>query len=308
MTTTDTGAQPIIELQGVTKAYGRVRALDGVDMTVRAGTLFGFLGPNGAGKTTTIRILTGFIRASAGTARLFGLDAWRDSVALNRRLGFLPDTAAVYGGMTGREFLDYVARLRGHRRPPLQRELRERLELSDEALSRKLKGYSHGMRQKVMLVQAMQHDPDLLIMDEPTEALDPLVRQALFSFLREFTDRGHTVFMSSHVLSEVEEACQEVAIIRGGRVVSTGPVAELLASYTRTMWVEFREPPPNGLSAPGVAVVSRENNLWQLAVSGDINPVIRELANYDLVDLTFERASLEELFLDYYREEGQSDG
>ena len=163
--------------------------------------------------------------------------------------------------------------------------------------------FSQGMKQKVMLVLAMQHDPELLIMDEPTDALDPLMRQALFGLMREFQARGRTVFMSSHVLSDVEAVCQRVAIIRDGRIVSTGLVEELRRGYTRTMWVEFRTPPSDGLSAPGVSVVSREGNRWRLAVAGDVNPVLRELAGYDLVDLVFERTTLDEMFMDYYRGE-----
>ena len=302
-----TSNPPAIQLQGMTKAYGALQALQGVDMTVEQGDLFGFLGPNGAGKTTTIRVLMGLIRPDGGGVRLFGLEAWGDSVALKRRIGFVPDNAAIYGSMTGRQFLDYLGRLHELHRPPLQGELLDRLELSEAALGRKLKGYSYGMKQKVMLVQAMQHDPDLLIMDEPTASLDPLVRQAFFSLLREFHGRGHTVFMSSHVLSDVEEVCEQVAIIRDGRLVSAGPVAELREGYTRTMWVEFRQPPANGLSAPGIKVVSQEGAVWRLAVSGDINPVLRELATYDLADLTFERTSLEELFMGYYQQEPHID-
>jgi ABC-2 type transport system ATP-binding protein len=306
MTSTGKGDSPVISLQGVTKAYGRIHALNGVGMTVERGELFGFLGPNGAGKTTTIRILTGFMRADAGAVLLFGQDAWRDSVTLKRRTGFVPDMAPVYGGLTGSEFLDYLARLHGHRRPPLQRDLLDRLQLSHETLGQKLKGYSHGMKQKVMLVQGMQHDPDLLIMDEPTDALDPLMRQVFFSLVRDFRDRGHTVLMSSHVLSDVEEVCGRVALIRGGRIVGEGLVEELRRGYTRTMWVEFREPPTDGLTAPGIAVVSRNGNIWKLAITGDINPALRELAAYDLVDLVFERTSLEELFMDYYQLEGRA--
>ncbi len=295
--------QAVVELKGLVKSFGPVRALDGVDLAVAQGELFGFLGPNGAGKTTTIRVMAGFIRPEAGTARIFGLDAWRDSVAVKRRIGFVPDVLGLYDGLTGQEFLEFMGRLHGWRRPPLQRELTERLRLSGGDLGRKLKGYSQGMRKKVALVQAMQHDPDLLVLDEPTEGLDPLMQQAFFSLLRELRDRGHTVFMSSHVLSEVEEVCERVAIIRGGRVVATGSLAGLRRGRVRTMRVEFRGPPPEALQAPGIRVVEREGSRWRLEVSGDINPLLRELATYELADMVFERPRLEELFLDYYREE-----
>ncbi|MEX2431484.1 MAG: ABC transporter ATP-binding protein, partial [Dehalococcoidia bacterium] len=212
-----------ILLDGVTKAFGEVQALRGVRFDVRQGEIFGFLGPNGSGKTTTIRILTGFIRAASGRAQVLGLDPWKDTVAIKRRLGYLPDFVAVGSGFTGQGFLDYMAKLHGfHARSPRQRELLDRLELSQSALSRKVKGYSTGMQKKVALVQAMQHAPELLIMDEPSEGLDPLMRQVLFSLFREERARGTTVFMSSHVLSDVEDICERVALIRDGVIVSAG--------------------------------------------------------------------------------------
>jgi ABC-2 type transport system ATP-binding protein len=301
-----TSNDPIIELQGLTKSYGSLQALKGVDLTVEQGALYGFLGPNGAGKTTSIRVMTGFIEPGEGTAKVFGLDAWKDSVAIKRRIGFLPDSPGMYGGLTGQEFLDYLGRLSGDTRPPLQRELLDRLELSGEALSRKLKGYSQGMKRKVAVVQAIQHDPELLIMDEPTDGLDPLMQQVFFELVREFTARGGTVFMSSHILPEVEELCGRVAIIRDGRVVTTGSVADLRDGRRRSMTVVFRGQPPEDLGAPGVEVVARDGANWQLSVSGDINPLLRELAGYDIEDMVFERPRLEELFMDYYRSEEPS--
>ena len=297
---------PIIQLQGLTKSYGKLHALTGVDLTVERGALYGFLGPNGAGKTTSIRVITGFIRPGEGTARVFGLDAWKDSVAIKRRIGFLPDSPGMYGGLTGQEFLDYLGRLSGDARPVLQRELLERLELPGEALSRKLKGYSQGMKRKVALVQAMQHNPELLIMDEPTDGLDPLMQQVFFALVREFTARGGTVFMSSHILPEVEELCERVAIIRGGRVITTGKVADLRDGRRRSMTVVFRGQPPEKLDAPGVEVVTRVGVTWQLSVSDNINALLRELAGYDIEDMVYERPHLEELFMDHYRSEESS--
>jgi len=218
-------------------------------------------------------------------------------------MGFLPDSAALYGGLTGREFLDYVGRLHGRRQPPLQRQLLDGLELSDSALQRKLKGYSQGMKQKVMLVQAIQHGPDLLILDEPTDAFDPLVRRAFFGLMRELNSHGATIFMSSHILPDVQELCDRVAIIRDGKLVSIGSVEALSKRYRRRMQVIFREPPPDSLSASGVEVVSKEGRSWGLSVSGDINPLLRELSGYDLDDLVFERTSLEEMFMGYYETE-----
>ena len=296
---------PALSVSGVHKRFGSVEALRGVELSVEQGEIFGFLGPNGAGKTTTIRVLTGFIRADQGSARVLGMDAWSETVAVKARLGFLPDVVAFASGLTGQDFLDYVASLRGiGRRLPRQAELLERLELPDSALRRKVKGYSSGMAKKLALVQAMQHDPDVLIMDEPTEALDPLMRQELFAIIREARDRGATVFMSSHVLSDVEEVCERVALIRDGRIVGTGSVEALREGKARTMEVEFRRPPSGGLSIPGVEVVSQEGTRWELAISGDINEVLRALAKHDIADMTYERLSLEDLFMGFYGEGG----
>ena len=301
-------AREALKVEGVRKRFGDVRALNGVDLTVERGEVFGFLGPNGAGKTTTIRILTGFVRADEGSASVLGLDAWRDTVAIKAKVGFLPDTVAFGSGFTGQAFLDYMARLRGiSGRPVRQAELLERLNLPQSALQRKVKGYSSGMAKKLALVQTMQHDPELLIMDEPTEALDPLVRQVLFEVIRESQQRGTTVFMSSHVLPDVQEVCGRVALIRDGRIVETGSVDSLREGKARTMDVEFRTPPVGGLSVPGVEVVSQEGAYWRLAVSGDLNAVIRELARHDLVDMTYERLSLENLFLGFYGESAKED-
>ena len=294
-----------LSVSGVHKRFGNVEALRGVDLSVGQGEIFGFLGPNGAGKTTTIRVLMGFIRADQGSAQVMGMDAWSETVAIKARLGFLPDVVAFASDFTGQDFLSYLASLRGLRsRLPRQVELLERLELADAALRRKVKGYSSGMAKKLALVQAMQHDPDVLIMDEPTEALDPLMRQELFAIIREARDRGATVFMSSHVLSDVEEVCERVALIRAGRIVGTGSVESLREGKARTMAVEFRAPPPDGFSIPGVEVLSREGTRWELAVSGDINAVLRELARHDLADMTYERLSLEDLFMGFYGEGG----
>ena len=232
---------------------------------------------------------------------MLGLDAWRDAVRIKRRTGFLPDLVSIGSGFTGGAFLDYIARLRGFSGPPpRQRELLDRLELPRSVLARLVKGYSTGMAKKLALVQAMQHDPELLIMDEPTEALDPLMRQVLFGLLRELRARGVTVFMSSHNLADVEEICERVALIRDGRIVKTGSVDALREGRARTMVVELRSPPNGDIDVGGARVVSRDGTTLRLAVSGDVNDVLRALARYDLADLVYERLSLDELFLGFY--------
>ncbi|MEK9659153.1 MAG: ABC transporter ATP-binding protein [Chloroflexota bacterium] len=294
-------SEAAITLEGVRKRFGPVQALDGMDLSVPSGSIFGFLGPNGAGKTTSIRVLTGFIRAGEGQVRVLGLDPWRQAVDVHQRTGFLPDAVAFGSGFTGQEFLDYTARLHGlSARPARQRELLERLELSGEALGRKVKYYSSGMAKKVGLVRAMQHAPELLIMDEPTEALDPLMRQALFAILREERERGATVFFSSHVLSDVEEVCEEVALVRAGRVIRTGGVEALRAAAPRVLTVRLRGEPPAVMGVPGAEEVGREGPLVRLRVTAEAAEVARALAALDIEDFTYERPDLEELFLTMY--------
>ena len=295
--------QPAVLLEGVRKHFGTVEALRGVDFDVARGEVFGFLGPNGAGKTTTIRVLLGFIKANSGRAEVFGMDALKQTVEIKRHVGFLPDTISFGSGLTGQDFLRHIARLHGIKgAPPLQRELLERLELPDSALRRGVKGYSTGMGKKLALVQAMQHDPELLILDEPTESLDPLIRQELFALFRELQKRGVTILMSSHVLADVEEICERVALIRNGRIVSFGPVDDLRRGQVRTMVVTLRD-----AAAPfevrGAQVVSRDGATVRLSVDGDINDVVRGLATHDLQDVLYERMSLEELFLGFYKDE-----
>ena len=238
---------PAIETFGLTKYYGHqsglgglllarlrastsppIRALESLDIAVREGEVFGFLGPNGSGKSTTIRLLLGFLHPTTGRARVLGLDTVRDSVTIRSRLGYLPSGIALYDTLTGEQLLDYLGDLSG--RPASRRvELCERLELSEHTLKRLVRDYSRGMRQKVGIVQALQHDPELAILDEPTEGLDPLMQRAFYEILDTLKAEGRTIFFSSHVLSEVERICDRVAIVREGRLVALEETARLLA-------------------------------------------------------------------------------
>ena len=292
----------VIETAGLTKRYGRVLAVRELDLKVAEGEVFGFLGPNGAGKTTTVRILTGFIRPSGGGARVFGLDCWKESVRIKRHLGFLPDAPSLFGSMTGLEFLDYLSRLQGGGHPVLRESLCDALEMSQADLRRRVKGYSHGMRKKLAIIQAVEHDPELLIMDEPTDALDPLMQQALFEFLLEFQARGRTISFSSHNLAEVERLCSRVGIIRQGDLVAVEEVQELRKRKLRQMEVVVgRDIPDGALELPGVVSLQRQGRRFRFLVRGDVNPVIRELARMDVEDMTFEQPHLEDVFMEYYR-------
>ncbi|MBI4233671.1 MAG: ABC transporter ATP-binding protein [Chloroflexi bacterium] len=297
--------QVAIETRGLTKLYGKVVGVQEVNLEVQEGETFGFLGPNGAGKSTCIRLLCGFLRPTQGHSSVFGWDTWREGTRLRRELGFLPDFPALYENLTGRELLEYLGRLQA--KPPLlQGQLLERLELGQEALHRPVKGYSRGMRQKLALVQALQHDPALLILDEPTEGLDPLMQQALFRILRDFQARGKTIFMSSHILSEVERLCHRAAMIRSGRIVGVERVDALRQHRVRVMEVTLmRDDLPLALDLPCVLSAERDGHTLRLRVRGDIQPLLQALATMPVKDLVYEQAHLEDIFLELYREPPQ---
>ena len=301
-----------ITTTGLTKHYGRrplpfmrstppIRALESLEIAVREGEIFGFLGPNGAGKTTTIRLLLGYLHPTAGTGRLLGLDIVRDSVAIRRRIGYLPGGIALYDSLTGERLLDYLAELNG--RPPVRRAaLCDRLELSSRTLRRLVRDYSRGMRQKIGIIQALQHDPDLAILDEPTEGLDPLMQRAFYGILDMLKAEGRTIFLSSHVLSEVERVCDRVAIIRQGHLVALEEMAGLLARRKRHVNLRVHGPAPRLDGVPGVSGVEAAEGRLTCRVEGDLRPFLAAIASAPIVDLTIEPARLEEAFLEFYDE------
>jgi ABC-2 type transport system ATP-binding protein len=305
-----------IQTAGLTKQYGRrlpvrlpalgpgaapIRALESLDIAVREGEIFGFLGPNGAGKSTTIRLLLGFLHPTAGEGRVLGLDIVRDSVAIRRRIGYLPGGIALYDALTGERLLDYLAELSG--RPPIRRaELCDRLELSSRTLRRLVRDYSRGMRQKIGIVQALQHDPELAILDEPSEGLDPLMQRAFYEILDKLKAEGRTIFFSSHVLSEVERVCDRVAIIRRGRLVALEEMSKLLARRKRIVELRLDGSAPPLEGVPGVSNVDIAEGRLRCRVEGDIRPFLAAIARAPVVDLTIEPARLEEAFLEFYEE------
>ena len=246
-----------ISTRALTKHYGSVEALTDLTLDVRQGEIFGFLGPNGAGKSTTIRTLLGYLHATSGEARVLGMDVATQSVEIRRLTGYLPGGIALYDSLTGEQVLDYLTELQG-REPYRRAELCDRLELSPPVLKRKVRDYSRGMRQKIGVVQALQHDPELAILDEPTEGLDPLMQQAFYRILDDLRREGRTVFFSSHVLSEVERLCDRVAIIRAGRLMAIHDVHELLARRRRRVMLRWRGARPVGDPRPGGRAGRRE--------------------------------------------------
>jgi ABC-2 type transport system ATP-binding protein len=284
----------------LTKRYGSVSALEHLNLAIPRGAIYGFLGPNGAGKTTTIRLLMGFVRPTAGFARIFGHETWRDGVAARRDLGYLVPPDALYPEMSGEAQLDFAARLSG-RPPVLRAQLLDTLDLDGVALKRRLGSYSKGMRQKLALAAAVQHDPALLILDEPTDGLDPLIQRRFEGFLRTFRDRGRTIFMSSHDLAEVERTCELVAVVRDGRLVVEDTVAGLKRLQRRRADVTFPNGVPDGLAnLPGVAVAARTGHRLTLVVDGDVNPLLRFLAAHHVDDLVLAPPDLDDIFMGFY--------
>ena len=276
-----------------------IRALEEVTLAVRPGEVFGFLGPNGAGKSTCIRLLLGFLHPSAGSARVLGLDSETDSVAIRARVGYLPGGIALYDAMTGAALLDYLAAL--YDRPPVLRQrLLDGLELSVADLARPVRDYSRGMRQKLGIVQALQHDPELAILDEPSEGLDPLMQRAFYEILDELRAAGRTVFLSSHVLSEVERVCDRVAIVRHGRLVALEQIDALLARRRRTVEMRLAGPPPSLVGVPGVTDVVVVDGHVRCQLEGDIGPFLAAIAGAPVTDMTIEPARLEDAFLEFY--------
>jgi ABC-2 type transport system ATP-binding protein len=297
----------VIETEKLTKSYGSHRGIVEVDLAVQKGEVFGFLGPNGAGKTTTIRTLLDLIRPTSGSARVFGIESSADPVAIHRRIGYLPGEFALYDRLTGGQHLEYFANLRGGVDPAYQASLVERFDLDP---SRKFKEYSKGNKQKVALVIALQHRPELLMLDEPTAGLDPLVQQTFFGVLREAVADGATVFLSSHILSEVEKTADRVGIIREGLLVKVGTVDDLRDLAHHQVELRFAgEVPVAAFEAlPGVSEVIVEDHVLRLRVAGAITPVVQAAAKYELLDFVSREPSLEETFLAQYGREAAEVG
>ncbi|MFF8383914.1 ABC transporter ATP-binding protein [Streptomyces kanasensis] len=290
-----------ISVAGLHKSFGRTHALAGLDLTVAPGEVHGFLGPNGSGKSTTIRVLLGLLRADSGTARLLGRDPWQDAVELHRRVAYVPGDVTLWRNLSGGEVIDLYGRLRGGLDRARRAELVERFELDP---TKKGRTYSKGNRQKVALVAAFASDVDVLVLDEPTSGLDPLMEGVFQRCVREERDRGRTVLLSSHILSEVESLCDRVSIIRKGRTVESGSLAEL-RHLTRTSVEAELAAPPNGLAdLPGVHDVRAEGTRVRLQVDTDrLGPVLRALTDAGVRTLTSTPPTLEELFLRHYGNE-----
>ena len=290
-----------IVTEGLSKRYGATLALDGLDLAVRAGEVFGYLGPNGSGKTTTIRLLLGLHRPSAGRAELFGVDAWHDAVRAHRRVAYVAGEPSLWPSLTAAETLAYLERLRGGTDAAYRDVLVERFRLDTD---KKVRALSKGNRQKVQLVAAFASRADLLILDEPTSGLDPLMEVAFRDTVREAKARGQTVFLSSHILSEVEALCDRVGILRDGRLVEQGALEDLRHLSAQTVEITFDGRAPSLPELPGVQLTSAGENAVRAEVTGSIGPLIATLSGHPVVSLLSREPSLEEIFLHHYDHNG----
>ncbi|WP_327052906.1 ABC transporter ATP-binding protein [Halomicrococcus gelatinilyticus] len=302
MTTDATTVENAIAVEDLTKYYGDVRGVEDLTFAVDAGEIFGFLGPNGAGKSTAIRAMLGLLKPTRGTARLLGQDVTDRDAALAARanVGYVPGDANFYGDVTGERLLDYFGSLSGDQR---REELLDRFPIPHD---RKVKAYSRGNKQKLALVQAFMHDPDLVVMDEPTAGLDPLAQNAVYEFLETEQQRGVTVFFSTHILSEVRRLCDRVCIIRDGRRVALEQIDALLAKSGKVVRLDLAESPaPDDLRFPGVASAGRDaDGYYRLVVTGDdYDGLVDVLDRYTINDVVVRATSLEDVFIEFYDED-----
>jgi ABC-2 type transport system ATP-binding protein len=295
-----------ISIRGLTKRYGNVLAVNNLSLEGVPGEILGFLGLNGAGKTTTIRILLDLLRPDRGSAFLLGQDCQTDGLKARLNIGYLPGEMGIYSDLTGREVLDLLAGLNGHAiDKPRRRDLQDRLEFPESDLRRRLREYSTGMKRKLGLIQAFQSDPLLLILDEPTEGLDPLMQESFYQLLVNVKQRGRTVFMSSHVLSEVERVCDRIALVRKGELVLLSGMEELRKLVARQVRIFFSEDVQIAELPADSTVVETGPRQWTLKIKGPIGSLLRAIEGLPVRDLEVEETKLDDVILKYYREGGR---
>ncbi len=294
----------IVETQGLTFYYGKHRGIIDVDLSIDEGEVFGFLGPNGAGKTTTQRVLMDVIRPTKGRASIFGLDCQKDGVAIRKRIGYLPGELSLYPNMSGRNFLHMIGSLQEKViEPSYRQELFQRLDLDP---SRKMKQYSHGNKQKIGIIAAFMGKPDLLVLDEPTIGLDPLIQQVVMELVREAKEDGRTVFFSSHILPEVQAVCDRVGIIREGRLVKTERVETLTKRQFKRVHIQFQKlPPADAFTLAGVTETGRDGQMVMLEIRGRLQQVLEAAMPYGIEDIETPPVTLEEIFLAFYDRQNQ---
>ena len=292
----------VIHTEGLTKLYGKQRGILDISLDIERGEVFGYLGPNGAGKTTTIRTLLHFIFPTRGRATIFGLDIGQKSLETRRRIGYLPGELAIYDNLTGAELLEFLSHLRGGVDWQYVRELATRL---DYDLSQRIKTLSHGNRQKVGLIQAFMNKPELLILDEPTMGLDPLMQQEFYRLIGEVKAEGRTVFLSSHIMPEVERVCDRIGIIREGQLIAVEDIDTLKARAIRRLEIHFATPvsPEQFGDITGVRDVQVHDSVLTCTVAGELDALVKAVAQHQVVNVISHEPSMEEIFLAYYNQE-----
>ena len=288
---------PTIATRQLTKRYGHTTALDALDLEIADGEVFGYLGPNGAGKSTTIALLLGLIRPTSGEAQIFGMDVRRDATAIHQRLAYVPSESNLWPSLTGAETMRFLANVHGSVDAAYRDELVDRFELE---VDKKIRAYSHGNRQKVVLIGAFASRADLLLLDEPTTGLDPLMEQVFRTCVREARDRGQTVFLSSHILSEVEALCDRVAMLRAGRIIETGHLDVLRGLAALRVHAEILGDPPDISKLDGVSNLVVDGKTIECDVTGSMEPLLRVLTDAGINHITTREPSLEELFVSHY--------
>lgn len=292
-------AEALIQTKELTKFYGKSLGIDSLDLEVRTGEVFGFLGPNGAGKTTTIRILLDFIRPTSGAATIFGMDTKKESVKIKEKIGYLPGELELYKKLTGYEFLRYFSNLRGNVKWAYVEELAERLDFDMKKPARSL---SSGNKHKLGIIQAFMNEPELLILDEPTTGLDPLMQQEFYKMILEAKEKGQTAFISSHILPEVERVCDRVGFIRKGRLIDVKEVSDLKSQAFRHLEIYFGRPVPKEefVNLAGVKDVVVEDTMLRCTVAGSLDAIIKAAAKFEVINVISQEPNLEDIFLSYY--------
>ncbi|PHS35565.1 MAG: ABC transporter [Alkaliphilus sp.] len=290
----------VIEISSLTKYYGKSKGIENVNLEVNEGDIFGFIGPNGAGKSTTIRTLMNIIFPTSGSAKIFGMDVVKNSKEIRKNIGYVPSEVYYYDYMTSIEFLEYSASFHNLDAAAKINDLSEKLDLN---LEKKISDLSHGNKKKVSIIQAIIHEPKLLILDEPTGGLDPLIQSVFFDILREENEKGTTIFFSSHVLSDVQKLCNRVAIIKDGSIIKTTHISELIEDNFKNIYLELKNVETADFSLKIDGIINKKINgkTATLLYNGDVNLLLSELNKLDLQNLRIEDPSLEEIFMHYYK-------